>query len=68
MTSAKAKKIIADGRMTLERTMVPGLMTQGTFDEHMAIAHKVVLFTVSWDEAKTKSMDDLQKAHQVPKK
>ena len=68
MTRAKAEKFIADARTVLERTLVPDQMAQGTFDAHMATAHKVVLFGVSWDVAKTKSMDDLQKAHQIPKK
>ena len=68
MTREKADKFIADARMVLEGTLVPDQMAQGTFDRHMATAHKVVLFGVSWDEAKTKSMDDLQKARQIPKK
>ena len=68
MTSEKAAKFIADGRVVLERTLVPGQMSQETFDEHMAIAEKVVLFGVAWAEAKTKSMDELQQAHQIPKK
>ena len=67
MTRAKAEKFIADARTVLEGTLVPGQMTRDTFDEHMATAHKVVLFGVSWEEAKTKSMNDLQKAHQIPK-
>jgi adenylate kinase family enzyme len=68
MTSEKAKKIIADGRVVLEGTLVPDQMAQSTFDAHMATAHKVILFGVSWDEAKATSMDDLQKAHRIPKK
>jgi hypothetical protein len=68
MTCEKATRIIADGRPVLEVQLVPGQMTQSAFDEHMAAAHKVVLFGVSWDEAKTKSMDDLQKEHQIPRK
>ena len=68
MTRAKADKFIVDARMVLEGALVPGQMAQSTFDAHMATAHKVVLFGLSWDEAKTKSMDDLQKAHQIPKK
>ena len=59
MTSEKATKIIADCRMDLEAKLVPGQMTQSAFDEHMAAAHKVVLFGVSWDDAKTKSIDEL---------
>ena len=68
MTSEKAQKFIADCRAALEGPLVPGQMTQETFEEHLAIAKKVVLFGVSWDEAKAKSMDDLQRAHQIPKK
>jgi hypothetical protein len=68
MTYEKADKFIADARMVLERTLVPGQMTQDAFDAHMGTAHKVVLFAVSWDEAKVKSMADLQKLHQIPKK
>jgi transcription initiation factor TFIIIB Brf1 subunit/transcription initiation factor TFIIB len=68
MTSEKAEKIIADCRVVFEGKLVPDQMAQSTFDAHMAIAHKVVLFAVSWDVAKTTSMDDLLKEYPIPKK
>jgi hypothetical protein len=68
MTHETANKIMADCRRHLEGNLVPKQMPQDTFDEYMATAHKVVLYSVSWDEAKTKSTDELQKVHQIPKK
>ena len=68
MTREKANKHIADCRQVLKAKLVPDQMAQNTFDEHMASACKVILFGVSWDEARTKSIFDLQKEHQIPQK
>jgi hypothetical protein len=67
MTSETANKIIADCRQFLQGKLVPGQMAQDAFDEHLATAYKVVLFSVSWDVARTKSMEELQKGQQIPK-
>jgi hypothetical protein len=68
MTGEKANKLIADCRRVLEKKLVPDQMAQNTFDEYMVIAYKIVLFGVSWGQAKTKNMDDLQKERPIPKK
>jgi hypothetical protein len=66
MTWERAKKITADCSDILRRKLVPGQMTQDAFNEHMGTAQKVILFSVSWDEAKKKSIDDFQKERQMP--
>jgi hypothetical protein len=67
MTREMASKIVADCRHALQAKLVPVKMPQASFDEHLATAHKVILFSVSWDDAKAKSMEELQQVHQIPK-
>jgi hypothetical protein len=67
MTTETAMKIVDDCRQLLQWKLVPVQMAQDAFDEHLATAYKVILFSVSWDEAKTKSMEEFQKVHQIPK-
>lgn len=60
MTSSKATKITADCAAALKRILVPRWMPIDAFTGHMVTAQKVILFNLSWDEAKAKSVDEIQ--------
>ena len=67
MTWEGAKRITGNCSAMLQRKVVPDQMTQEAFNEHMETAEKVILFDVSWDEAKKKSIDEFQKERPIPK-
>ena len=61
MTLDKARKIFADCQAALEPKLVPQRMTLEAFLEYLEAAKKVILFGVSWQEATTKSVEELTK-------
>ena len=67
MSGAKAAKIIADCRRVLEQRLVPAQMAQSTFEEYLSVAHKVILHSVSWDEAKAMGTNPSKKDQEIPK-